>query len=246
MDGNGPNVIEHAHPTMSRASFEGWPLRWKVAAIMVLPVLLAATFGALRIQNELSAASKLSVASGNAGIVVPAVEFVDRLDNLAYSAASGAPIAEPLAQFDTSATALASLTTSAEFDPTVAASLTTASSTAKTLRDEIASGPVPPLRIAEQSERVVVDVVSAIATTMATVGDDAVRALTDRLVNVLAAQRSLTTQRVLAAAPDFANSVELQTKVAKAAGAEAAAIDRLTQLTPAGERAALPAASGPQ
>src|SRR2546429_272334 len=94
MDGNGPNVIEHAHPTMSRASFEGWPLRWKVAAIMVLPVLLAATFGALRIQNELSAASKLSVASGNAGIVVPAVEFVDRLDNLAYSAASGAPLAD--------------------------------------------------------------------------------------------------------------------------------------------------------
>jgi signal transduction histidine kinase len=78
---------------------------------------------------------------------------------------------------------------------------------------------------------------------MATVGDDAVRALTDRLLNVLAAQQSLTTQRVLAAAPDYADSAELQTKVAKAAGAEAAAIDRLTQLTPAGERAKLPGAS---
>jgi hypothetical protein len=43
----------------------------EIAAIMVLPVLLAAMFGALRIQNELSAASKLSVASGDAGIVVP-------------------------------------------------------------------------------------------------------------------------------------------------------------------------------
>jgi signal transduction histidine kinase len=243
MEANGPNVVEDAHPSVSRASFVGWPLRWKVAAIMVLPVLLAATFGALRIQNELSAASKLSVASDDAVIVVPAVEFVDRLDGLAYAAASGAPIEEPLTQFDASATALASLTTSAEFDPPVAAALATASSTAKTLRDEIASGPVPPLRLAEQAESVATGVASAIATTMATVGDGAVQALADRLVTVLSAQRALTTQRVLSAVPDFVDSAELRTKVAKAAGAEAAAIDRVTQLTPTGERAGLPGAS---
>ena len=226
MEANAPTVVEHAHPTVSRASFVGWPLRWKVAAIMVLPVLLAATFGALRIQNELSAASKLSVSSDDAVIVVPAVELVDRLDGLASAAASGAPVEEPLTQFDASATALASLTTSAEFRPTVAAALAAASSTAKSLRDEIASGPAPHLRIAEQAESVTIGVASAIATTMATVGDGAVQALTDRLVNVLAAQRSLTTQRVLSAAPDFVDAVVLRTKVAEAVGAEAAAIDR--------------------
>ncbi len=235
MEANGPTVVEHAHPTVSRASFVGWPLRWKVAAIMILPILLAATFGALRIQNELSAASKLSVASGDAVIVVPAVDFVDRLDDLAYAAASGAPIEEPLTQFDASATALASLTTSAEFAPTVAAALANASSTAKTLRDEIAAGPVPHLRIAEQAASVASGVASAIATTMATVGDGAVHAVADRLVNVLAAQRALTTQRVLAAAPDSVDSDVLQTKVAEAAGAEAAAIDRLAQLAPTGQ-----------
>jgi signal transduction histidine kinase len=239
MEANGPNVVDDAQPTVSRASFVGWPLRWKVAAIMVLPVLLAATFGALRIQNELSAASKLSVASGNAVIVVPAVEFVDRLDGLAVTAASGAPIAEPLAQFDAAAAALASLTTSTQFDPTVAAALATVSSTAKTLRDDIASGPVPPLRLAEQTEGVATGVASVIATTMATVGDSAVKALADRLVNVLAAQRAFTSQRVLTSAPDFADSVVLRTKVAEAAGAEAAAIDRLAQPTPTAESTAL-------
>lgn len=239
MEGIGPNVVEHAHPTVSRASFIGWPLRWKVAAIMVLPVLLAATFGALRIQNALSAASKLSVASDDAVIVVPAVELVDRLDGLAYAAASGAPIEEPLTQFDASATTLTSLTTSADFAPTVAAALATASSTAKTVRDEIASGPVPPIRLAEQTDSVATGVASAIATTMATVGDGAVQPLADRLVNVLAAQRALTTQRVLAAAPDFVDSIVLRTKVAEAAGAEAAAIDRLAQSMPAGEATGL-------
>ncbi len=239
MDANGPTVVEHAHPTVSRASFAGWPLRWKVAAIMALPVLLAATFGALRIQNQLSAASKLDVASGDVVIVVPAVELVDRVDGLAYAAASATPIEEPLKQLDESSTTLSSLTTSAEFDPSVAAALATASSAAKTLRDEIAAGPVPPVRIAEQPESVATSVASAIATTMATVGDGTVRALTDRLVTVLAAQRALTTQRVLAAAPDFASSVVLRTKVAQAAGAESAAIDRLAQLTPSDDATAL-------
>ncbi len=235
MEANGPTVVEHSHPTVSRASFVGWPLRWKVAAIMVLPILLAAMFGALRIQNELSAASRLSVASGDAVIVVPAVDFVDRLDDLAFAATSGAPIEEPLAQFDASATAMTSLTTSAEFAPTVAAALANASTTAKTLRDEIASGPVPQLRIADQAARSASGVASAIATTMGTVGDGAVQSVTDRLVNVLAAQRALTTQRVLAAAPDFGTSGALQTEVAKATGAEAAALDRLAQLAPTGE-----------
>jgi signal transduction histidine kinase len=243
MDAHDPNVVGHPHPTVWRASVEGWPLRWKVAATMALPVLLAATFGGLRIQNELSAASKLSVASGNAESVVPAVEFVDRLDGLAYAAASGAPIAEPAAQFDASATALSSLITSAEFDPKVATDLATASSTGKALRDEIASGPVPQPRIAEQAQSVATSVASAIATTTATVGDGAVRPLADRLVNVLAAQRALSTQRLLAAAPDFADSIALRTKAAEAAGVEAAAIERLTQQTPTGEGTALQGSS---
>jgi signal transduction histidine kinase len=243
MEAKGPEVVEHAPPAAPRASIEGWPLRWKVAAIMVLPVLLAATFGALRIQNELSAASKLSIASGNAAIVVPAVEFVDRVDGLAYAAASGAPIAEPLTQFDASATTLDSLITSAEFDPKVATELATASSTAKMLRDEVASGPVPQLRTALQAQSVAIGITSAIGTSVGTVDDGAVRPLADRLMNVLAAQRALTTQRVLIAAPDFADSVELRTKVAEAAGAEAAAIDRLAQLKPTDETSALKLAS---
>jgi signal transduction histidine kinase len=243
MDADGPKVIEPAHPAISRGSVQGWPLRWKVAAIMVLPILLAATIGALRIQSELSAASKLSVASDNAGIVVPTVEFVDRFDGLAYAAASGAPIAKPLTQFDASATALESLIASADFDPTIAAELATASSTAKTLREEITSGPVPQLRIAEQAESVAIGVVSAIESATVTVGDDAVSSLADRLVNVLAAQRALTTQRVLAAAPDFADSVVLRAEVAEAGGAEAATIDRLAQLTSTDEVTALRAES---
>ncbi|MGV0810557.1 ATP-binding protein [Mycolicibacterium boenickei] len=246
MDADDPNVgeharpsAEHARPTVSRTAIEGWPLRWKVAATLVLPILLAATFGAVRIYNELSAASRLNVASDNAVFVVPAVEMVDRLDGLAYAAASGAPIDEPRAQFDESTSALTSLVTSAEFDPAVAAQLATAASTAKSLRDDINSGPIPQRLIAERVQDVSSGVISAIASTTATVDDRAVRPLADQLVNTLAAQRALTAQRILIAAPDYLDSDELRTEVADAAGAEAAAIDRLGQLAPTDQSAAL-------
>lgn len=201
--------------------------------------MLAATFGAVRIYSELSAASRLNLASDNAVVVVPAVEMVDRLDGLAYAAASGAPLEEPLAQFDESAKALDALITSAEFDPTAAAQLTTASSTAKTLRDDLQSGPLPHRVIADRASDVASGVVSAIATTTGTVDDRVVRPLADQLVDALTAQRALTTQRVLIAAPDFGESDELRTEVADAAGAEAAAIDRLGRLTPTDEATAL-------
>ncbi|HKV19828.1 MAG TPA: HAMP domain-containing sensor histidine kinase [Mycobacterium sp.] len=239
MEATSPIVTEGARPSTSRMSIEGWPLRWKVAAIMVLPVLLAATFGALRIQNELSAASKLSIASSSARIVVPAVEFVDRVDTLAYAAAANTPIADPLAQFDASAATLSSLITSAEFDSTVANELQNATSTGTTLRDEIAAGPVPQARAAELADDVSSEIATAVATSMATVEDSAVRPLADQLVNVLAAQRALTTQRILVSAPDFAQSAPLRATVAEAAGAEAAAIDRLSQLTSADQTSAL-------
>ncbi|OLT85647.1 hypothetical protein BKG60_30085 [Mycobacterium syngnathidarum] len=223
----------------SRASIESWPLRWKVAATLVLPILLAATFGAVRIYSELSAASRLNLASDNAVIVVPAVELVDRLDGLAYAAATGAPLAEPLAQFDEASKTLDNLITSAEFDATAAARLTTASSTAKTMRDDLQAGPLPQRVIADRASDVASGVISAIATTTATVDDRVVRPIADQLVDTLEAQRALTTQRVSIAAPDFADSDELRTEVADAAGAEAAAIDRLARLTGTDEAAAL-------
>lgn len=228
---------------MPRASFDGWPLRWKVAATLVLPILLAATFGAVRIYNELTDASRLGVVSDSAAIVVPAVGMVDRLDALADAAASRAPTDEPAAAFDTSVADLASLVTSTELDQKVATDLTTASSTAKTLRDAIGSGPVPQPEIADRADSVATDVVSAIARTTANADDSAVRPLADQLVSALSAQRALTAQRVLVATPGFLDSVELRTAAADAAGAEAAAIDRLAQLTSSDEITALRSAS---
>ena len=231
MGANDPEIVGRAHPKRSRLSFDGWPLRWKVAATLVVPIVLAATIGAVRIQGELAEASKLGVASSNTTIIAPAVEFVDRLDALAAASAGGNALADPIARYDESATALAELLRSTEFDPAVTAELASATATAKTVRDEIAAGAPASTVLAERADSVASGVASAVAISTAAVDDAAVRPIADQLTTVLAAQRALTAQQILVAAPDFATSVELRTRAAEAAGAEAAAVERLGRLT---------------
>jgi signal transduction histidine kinase len=232
MDTNDPRIVGPTHPKKARLSLERWPLRRKVAATLVVPLVLATTFGALRIQSELSAASTLKVAARAITIVAPAVEFIDRLDRLAAPAATDGPLSERIARFDESATALTSLTRSADFDTPVTLELASAVDTAKTVRDEIAADAPPSIVLAKRMDSVASDVGSAIVTSTANVVDSAVRPVADRLTAVLAARRALTTQRILVATPDFATSVDLRTSTAEAAGAEAAAIERLYELAP--------------
>lgn len=232
MGTNDPRIVVHAHPNTARMSLERWPLRRKVAATLVVPLVLATTFGALRIHSELSAASTLNVAARATAIVAPAVDFIDRLDGLAVPAATDEPIGERIARFDDSAAALTKVARSGDVDTTVTLDLASAADTAKTVRDELAAGAPPSMVLAKRMDGVASDVGSAVVTSTATVVDSAARPIADRLVAVLAAQRALTTQRILVATPDFATSVDLRTSTAEAAGAEAAAIERLYELAP--------------
>ena len=196
---------------------------------MVLPVVLAMTFGAVRINGELSDASKLSIAANNVGIVAPAVAFVDAANELAYAGATGNSIGDASSKYDAAAANFAALVKSGDFDATVAGRLSAAEATAATLRSAIGSGDKAPTKLAEQAESISSSVSEAITATMRTVNDDKVRAIADSLVTALAAQRALETQRVLITSPDFSDDVALRVRVASAAGREAAAVDLLSQ-----------------
>ncbi len=167
MDTNDPRIVGPTHPKKARISLERWPLRRKVAATLVVPLVLATTFGALRIQSELSAASTLNVAASAITIVAPAVEFIDRLDRLAAPAATDGPLGDRLARFDESTTALTNLTRSTRFDTTATLNLASAADTAKTVRDELAAGAPPSFVLARRMDSVASDVGSAIVTSTA-------------------------------------------------------------------------------
>ena len=58
-----------------RWSFGHWPLRRKLAAAIVLPVLLAFVFGGLRVKNDFDSSRQLSQAADTVLVIRPVVDY---------------------------------------------------------------------------------------------------------------------------------------------------------------------------
>ena len=60
----------------SRLAISGWPLRSKVALALAIPLLLAATFGGLRVTNDLKQSNNASASSQQVTVVAPAIDYL--------------------------------------------------------------------------------------------------------------------------------------------------------------------------
>src|ERR1700757_2055453 len=79
----------------SRWSPSNWTVRWKVLAIVVIPVALAVAFGGLRVYNNVTDARDLRRAADRAELVVPIEKYTASLEGalLAYSVSTDGPVA---------------------------------------------------------------------------------------------------------------------------------------------------------
>lgn len=73
----------------SRLALSNWPVRAKVLAIMVVPLVLAAVFGGLRIYSSASEAVDLREASERADMVPVVVDYMAALENLMVTVTEG-------------------------------------------------------------------------------------------------------------------------------------------------------------
>src|SRR6476469_9888282 len=86
----------------SRWSIANWPVRWKVFAIVLVPLVLAGTFGGLRIYSSVTAAADLRRAADRAEMV-PAIEsYMASLDAAMLASSTGGDTQAALTKFDAS------------------------------------------------------------------------------------------------------------------------------------------------
>ncbi|MEN3319657.1 MAG: hypothetical protein V7643_3058, partial [Mycobacterium sp.] len=83
----------------SRWSIANWPVRWKVFAIVLVPLVLAGTFCGLRIYASATEAADLRRAADRAEMV-PAIEgYMASLDAAMLASATGGDAQSALSQF---------------------------------------------------------------------------------------------------------------------------------------------------
>ena len=78
-----------------RWSPSNWSVRWKVLAIVVIPVALAMALGGLRVYNSVTQARDLRQVAERADMVAPIQEYTGALESalLAYGAGTDGPVA---------------------------------------------------------------------------------------------------------------------------------------------------------
>jgi signal transduction histidine kinase len=85
----------------SRWSLSNWPVRWKVFAIVLVPLVLAGTFGGLRIYAAVNEASDLRRAADRAELVPAIVTYMAALEGAMVAGTEGGDTQSALSQYDT-------------------------------------------------------------------------------------------------------------------------------------------------
>ena len=86
----------------SRWSMANWPVRWKVLAIVLVPLLLAAAFGGLRIYSGWTKVDDLRLAADRVEMVPAIEEYMSALDAAMLANSTGGDAQASLRAFDTS------------------------------------------------------------------------------------------------------------------------------------------------
>src|SRR6202790_1948135 len=126
----------------SRWSIANWPVRWKVFAIVLVPLVLAGTFGGLRIYSSATAAADLRRAADRAEMV-PAIEsYMASLDAAMLASSTGGDTQAALTKFDAGRQQLQRRLAGTDVAPDVGKGINTMIGAGQALMDKVASNTI--------------------------------------------------------------------------------------------------------
>ena len=70
-------------------SLSNWPVRWKVLAIVLVPLILATVFGVLRIHGAMANSANLRLAATRADVVPVITKYMSALDVALLASSTG-------------------------------------------------------------------------------------------------------------------------------------------------------------
>ena len=206
-----------------RWSFGQWPLRRKLAAAIVLPVLLAFVFGGLRVKNDFDSSQQLSQAADTVLVIRPVVEYNLAVQRLAAAeSVGGGGVISAITKYESAAANLRIAIKSEGVPDSVKANAQSALSLGQSVRTA---------KTQNGFSDVVIDKSGNTATLMSTavsdlgLSDDSASAkIVVALQDAIAAQRAMTGEQLNLANTDDAAA---RLRAIGQVGAETAALTRL-------------------
>lgn len=119
-----------------------WPVRWKVVAIVVIPLVLSGIFGGLRIHDGWNRAADLRRAAERAELVPALDQYTAAIEGVLLANPAGGDLQQSLSRFDAAKQDLARRLASADTAPDVATGVKTLLDGGQALLDRLAANDI--------------------------------------------------------------------------------------------------------
>ncbi|HZQ31915.1 MAG TPA: ATP-binding protein [Mycobacterium sp.] len=213
----------------SRWSPSNWSVRWKVLAIVVIPLALAVAFGGIRVYNSVTTARDLRHAAERADMIAPIEDYTASLESalLAYSSGSDGPVARKA--FDDARVELQRKLSRTDVDPDVRGGVTTLLNAGPALLDKVASNTIGLRDTVTAYAPILLTAEDAIAGSVR-VNDEKIRAEAQGLSRAVGARGQMLMQKLLVNRGGEIPEPELRTSMITLAGTEPSTLFGMNQV----------------
>jgi signal transduction histidine kinase len=213
----------------SRWSIANWPVRWKVFAIVLVPLVLAGTFGGLRIYSSATQAADLRRAADRAEMV-PAIEsYMAALDGAMLASSTGGDAQAALTKFDSSRQELQRRLTDTDVAPDVRKGVQTMVSAGLGLMDKVTANSIG-LRDRVQAYTPILLTAEDAINGSVRVDDERIRAETLGLSRAVGARGQMMIQQLLVNLGGELPDPELRLSMTTVAGTEPSTLFGMSQV----------------
>jgi signal transduction histidine kinase len=213
----------------SRWALSNWPVRWKVFAIVLVPLVLAVTFGGLRIYSSWTDATDLRRAADRTEMVPAIVNYMAALDDAMVAAANAGDVQTALSKFDSSRQELQRRLHDTDVADDVSAGITNMARDGQSLMDKVMSNNINLFDRVTAYAPILLTAEDAINGSVR-VEDERIRAETLGLSRAVGARGQMMMQQLLVTMGGELPEPELRSRMMTLAGTEPSTIFGMNQV----------------
>jgi signal transduction histidine kinase len=225
----GPAPMTAPPKRPSRWSPANWPVRWKVLAIVLVPLLLAGVFGGSRIAGNLHQAGELRLAAERAELIPDINGYMAAMEGVVVAATEGRETQSALAEYDAAKAALRQQLTATDVVSDVRLAVNTLLDLGQDLVSKVTANSV------DLRQRVIsygpLLLTAETAITGSARGDDQdVQLRAEALSRAIGARGQMTMQNMLVTRGGDVPEPELRTAMITVAGTEPSTVSGMAEL----------------
>ena len=214
-------------------SLSNWPVRWKVLAIVLVPLVLATVFGALRVDGAMANSRGLRLVAARADVVPVITKYMSALDVALLASSSGRDVEGAKKNYEARKYELQTRLADTDVTSDVRSGVSTLLGDGQALVDKVTANTIG-LRDRVTTYAPLLLTAENVINASVRVDDEQIRAQTEGLSRAVGARGQMTMQKILVTRGADLPEPQLRTSMMTLAGTEPSTLFGMTEVLGAG------------